>query len=79
MNPQDCVRKEFNEKKYENHIAGKGSNSLHHYNSVHKFVLMSQALKTLAAKTAVDKKKGKTEENSGVESVESQKQISGDR
>ena len=37
------------------HISGKGDNSLQHYNLVHKFILMPQAMKILAAKAAVDK------------------------
>ena len=37
------------------HIAGKGDNSLQHYNLVHKFNLMPQAMKIPAAKAAVDK------------------------
>ena len=40
---------------HEDHIAGKGENSLQHYNLVHKFIPMPQAMKTLAAKAAVDK------------------------
>ena len=40
---------------HEGHIAGKGENSLQHYNLVHKFFPMPQALKILAAKAAVDK------------------------
>ena len=40
---------------HEDHIAGKGENSLQHYNLVHKFILMPQAMKILAAKAAVDK------------------------
>ena len=40
---------------HEEHIAGKGENSLQHYNLVHKFMLMPQAMKILAAKAAVDK------------------------
>ena len=39
---------------HEDHIAGKGENSLQHYNLVHKFIPMSQALKIPAAKAAVD-------------------------
>ena len=35
---------------HEDHIAGKGDNSLQHYNMVHKFIPMSQAMKA-----AVDK------------------------
>ena len=40
---------------HEDHIAGKGDNSLQHYNLVHKFIPMPQAMKILAAKAAVDK------------------------
>ena len=40
---------------HEDHIAGKGDNSLQHYNLVHKFILMPQATKIPAANSAVDK------------------------
>ena len=40
---------------YEDHIAGKGDNSLQHYNLGHKFIPMPQAMKIPAAKAAVDK------------------------
>ena len=40
---------------HEEHIAGKGDNSLQHYNFVHKFIPMPQAMKIPAAKAAVDK------------------------
>ena len=40
---------------HEDHIAGKGENSLQHHNLVHKFITMPQATKILAAKAAVDK------------------------
>ena len=40
---------------HENHIAGKGDNSLQHYNLVHKFIPMPLAMKIPAAKAAVDK------------------------
>ena len=40
---------------HEDHIAGKGENSLQYYNLVHKFILMLQAVKIPAAKAAVDK------------------------
>ena len=40
---------------HQDHIAGKGENSLHHYNLVHKFIPVSQAMKISAAKAAVDK------------------------
>ena len=64
---------------HEDHIAGKGNNSLQHYNLVHKFIPMPQAMKIPAAKAAVDKEWGKIGENFGVEPDESQKQIRGDR
>ena len=40
---------------HEDHIAGKGENSLQHYNLVHKFIPMLQAMKIHAARAAVDK------------------------
>ena len=40
---------------HEDHIAGKGDNSLQHYNLVHKFIPMPQVMKIPAAKAAVDK------------------------
>ena len=46
---------------HEDHIAGKGENSLQHYNLVHKLILMPQAMKILAAKAAVDKEWRKLE------------------
>ena len=39
---------------HEDHIAGKEDNSLQHYNLVHKFIPMPQAIKIPAAKAAVD-------------------------
>ena len=45
----------------EDHIAGKGSNSMTHYNWVHKFSPMPQAMKSLDAKAAVDKEWKKLE------------------
>ena len=44
---------------HEDHIAGKGENSLQHYNLVHKF--MPQAMKIPEAKAAVDKEWEKLE------------------
>ena len=41
---------------HEDHIAGKGDNSLQHCNLVHKFIPMPQAMKIFAATAAVDKK-----------------------
>ena len=49
---------------HEDHIAGKGNNSLQHYNLVHKFIPLPQAIKILAAKAAVEKEWEKLEKNS---------------
>ena len=40
---------------HQDHIAGTGENSFQHYNLVHKFIPMRQAMKIPAAKAAVDK------------------------
>ena len=47
---------------HEDHIAGKVENSLQHYNLVHKFIPVPQAMKIPAAKAAVDKEWEKLEE-----------------
>ena len=57
VNPQECVWKNL----IEDHISGKGDNSLQHYNLVHKFIPMPQAMKIPAAKAAVDKEWEKLE------------------
>ena len=46
---------------HEDHIAGRGDNSLQHYNLVHTFISMLQAMKIPAAKAAVDKECEKLE------------------
>ena len=46
---------------HEDHIAGTEDNSLQHYNLVHKFIPMPQAMKIPAAKEAVDKEWEKLE------------------
>ena len=46
---------------HEDHIAGKGDNSPQHYNLLHKFIPMPQAMKIPAAKAAVDKEWEKLE------------------
>ena len=46
---------------HEDHIAGKGENSVQHYNLVHKFIPMPHAMKIPAAKAAVDKEWEKLE------------------
>ena len=48
-------------KYHEVPIAGKGDNSLHHYNMVHKFIPMPQAMKIPAAKAALEKEWEKLE------------------
>ena len=46
---------------HQDHIAGKGENSVQHKNLVHKFIPMPQAMKIPAAKAAVDKEWEKLE------------------
>ena len=46
---------------HEDYIAGKGENSLQHYNLVHKFIPMPQAMEIPTAKAAVDKEWEKLE------------------
>ena len=62
---------------HEDHIAGKGENSLQHYNLVHKFIPMPQVLKIRAAKAAVDKEREKLEKISAwnLTKVKSKKQV----
>ena len=61
----------------EDHIAGKGDNSLQHYNLVHKFIPMPQAMKIPAAKAAVDKEWEKLEKFSAwnLTKVRSKKEV----
>ena len=62
---------------YEDHIAGKGDTSLQHYNLVHKFIPMLQAMKIPAAKSAVDKEWEKLEKMSALDltKVRSQSEV----
>ena len=46
---------------HEDHIAGKGDNSLQHYNLAQNYIPMPQAMKIPTAKTAVDKEWEKLE------------------
>ena len=48
-------------KNHEYHIAGKGYNSMNHYNVVHQFLPMPQAMKILDAQAAVDREWKKLE------------------
>ena len=63
---------------HEDHVAGKGDNSLQHYNLVHKFIPMPQAIKIPAAKAAVDKEWEKLEKISAwnLTKVRSKKELS---
>ena len=62
---------------HEDHIAGKGDNSSQHYNLVHKFIPMPQAVKIIAANAAVDKEWAKLEKISArnLTKVKSKKQV----
>ena len=62
---------------HEDHIAGKGENSLQHYYLVHKFFPMPQAMKIPAAKAAVDKEWEKVEKISAwnLTKVKSKKEV----
>ena len=62
---------------HEDHIAGEGNNSLQHYNLVHKFIPMPQAIIIPAAKAAVDKDWEKLEKISAwnLTRVRSKKQV----
>ena len=59
------------------HIAGEGDNSLQHYNLVHKFIPMLQAMKIPAAKAAADKEWEKLEKISAwnLTKVRSKKEV----
>ena len=48
---------------HEDPIAGRGDNSLQHYNLVHKFIPLPKAMKIPAAKAAVDKEWEKLEKS----------------
>ena len=62
---------------HEDHIAGKGDNSLKHYNLINKFIPMPQAMKIPAAKAAVDKECEKLEKVSAwnLTKVKSKKKV----
>ena len=67
----------FEPHNHEDHFAGKGENSLQHYNLVHKFIPMPQAMKIPAAKAAVDKEWEKLEKISAwnLTKVKSRKEV----
>ena len=55
VNPRECVWKNLYRIITRTNLQEKGDNSLQHYNLVHKFIPMPQAMKIPAAKAAVDK------------------------
>ena len=64
-------------KAHEDRIAGEGFTSMTHYNLVHKFIPMPQAMKIPDAKAAADKEWQKTRDNSSMEFEKSQEQKGG--
>ena len=62
---------------HQDHMAGKGENSLQHYNSVHKFIPMPQAMNIPAAKAVVDREWEKLEKISvwNLTKVRSKKEV----
>ena len=64
---------------HEDHIAGRESNSLQHYNLYHKFIPMPQSYENSCSKSSSGQGMGKIGENSGVGLDKSQKQERGDR
>ena len=58
---------------HEDHIAGKGDNSLQHQNMAHKFIPMPHATKIPAAKSSSGQGMGETGKDSGVGPDESKK------
>ena len=64
---------------HEDHNAGRGNNSLQHYNLVNKFIPMPQAMKKSSSKGSSGQGMGKIGDNFGVELDESQKQERCDR
>ena len=62
---------------HEDHIAGKGDKTKQHYNLVHKFIPMPQAMKIPAVKAAVDKEWEKMKKFSAwnLTKVRSKKQV----
>ena len=58
LEASECTRLRMGESlpiHQEDHVAGEGDHSLQHYNLVHKFIPMPQAMKSPAARAAVDK------------------------
>ena len=64
---------------HEDHIAGKGDNSLQHYNLVHKSISMPQAMNISAAKAVADKESEKLEKISAWNRTKVRSKKRGDR
>ena len=77
MNPRDSEQTLCIPKNQEDRTAGKGFTSMTHYNSVHKFIPMPQAMKIPDAKAAVNKewKKLETIPAWDLEKVKSKKEV----
>ena len=61
-------------KHHEDHIAGKGTISLQHYNLVHKFIPYASSHEDTRSKSSSGQRMGETGKDSGVEPDKSQKQ-----
>ena len=66
-------------KYHDDHIAGKGDNSLQHYNLVHKFIPVPLAMKIPAAKAAADKEWEKLEKIPAWDKTKARDKIWSDR
>ena len=77
MNLRECVWGNSIPHYHQDHIAGEGEKSLQHYNLVHKFIPMPQAMRIPAAKAAVDKEWEKLEKISAwnLTKVRSKKEV----
>ena len=76
MSPRQRLESSL-QKDHEDHIAGKGFNSMTHYNLVHKFILLPQTMKIPDVKVAVDKEWKKLETNPAwqLDRVRSKKEV----
>ena len=77
LEASESTRLRMGESLPNHHIAGRGNNSLQHYNLVHKLIPMPQAMKLPAAKAAVDKEREKLEKFSAwnLTKVRSKKEV----
>ena len=73
LNLRDCVWEIHYQIIMKTLLQGRGNNSLQHYNLVHKFIPMSQAMKNSCSESSGGQGMGKIGENFGVEPDESQK------